>query len=151
MITNPLSCIISRYRPTHCYHGVKKQIWPPCRHIWNRTGNKMGIHDGYPKLSLCTKFERNPVGVVRVTASARLSWLELVFNFNCQTQVHVASSKCPLPDVSSFLLVVPNILGDVGVLGFVASPILQIWSFESLRQQYLQMSCLSIPSTVCRR
>ena len=27
----------------------------------------MGIHVGSPKLSLCTKFERNPVGV-RVTA-----------------------------------------------------------------------------------
>ena len=28
----------------------------------------MGIHVGHPKRSLCTKFERNPVGVVRVTA-----------------------------------------------------------------------------------
>ena len=28
----------------------------------------MGIHVGHPKLSLCTKFERNPVGVVRITA-----------------------------------------------------------------------------------
>ena len=28
----------------------------------------MGLHVGPPKLSLCTKFERNPVGVVRVTA-----------------------------------------------------------------------------------
>ena len=28
----------------------------------------MDIHVGPPKLSLCTKFERNPVGVVRVTA-----------------------------------------------------------------------------------
>ena len=28
----------------------------------------MGIHVGHPKLSLCTKFERNPVGVVRVTS-----------------------------------------------------------------------------------
>ena len=28
----------------------------------------MGIHVGHPKLSLCTKFERNPVSVVRVTA-----------------------------------------------------------------------------------
>ena len=29
---------------------------------------KMGIHVGPPTLSLCTKFERNPVGDVRVTA-----------------------------------------------------------------------------------
>ena len=29
---------------------------------------EMGIHVGHPKLSLCTKFSRNPVGVVRVTA-----------------------------------------------------------------------------------
>ena len=28
----------------------------------------MGIHVGPPKLSLCTKFERNPFGVVQVTA-----------------------------------------------------------------------------------
>ena len=28
----------------------------------------MGIHVGPPKLSLCTKFEKNPVGVVRVKA-----------------------------------------------------------------------------------
>ena len=28
----------------------------------------MGIHVGHPKRSLCTKFKRNPVGVVRVTA-----------------------------------------------------------------------------------
>ena len=28
----------------------------------------MGIHVGHPKRSLCTKVERNPVGVVRVTA-----------------------------------------------------------------------------------
>ena len=27
----------------------------------------MGIHVGHPKLSLCTKFERNPVSVVQVT------------------------------------------------------------------------------------
>ena len=26
----------------------------------------LGIHVGHPKLSLCTKFERNPFGVVRV-------------------------------------------------------------------------------------
>ena len=30
---------------------------------------QMGIHVGPPKLSLCTKFERNPVGVVRVTVT----------------------------------------------------------------------------------
>ena len=28
----------------------------------------MGIHVGHPKLSLCTKFERNADSVVRVTA-----------------------------------------------------------------------------------
>ena len=28
----------------------------------------MGIRVGHPKLSLCNKSERNPVGVVRVTA-----------------------------------------------------------------------------------
>ena len=28
----------------------------------------MGIHVGHPKLSVCTKFERSPAGVVRVTA-----------------------------------------------------------------------------------
>ena len=50
--------------------GFKIQIWPPRRHLLNRTENKwayMNIN-GPPKLSLCTKFERNPVGVVRVTA-----------------------------------------------------------------------------------
>ena len=33
----------------------------------------MGIHVGPPKLSLCTKFERNPVSVVRVTAPSVLT------------------------------------------------------------------------------
>ena len=33
-----------------------------------KMGIHVGIHVGPPKLSLCTKFERNPFGVVRVTA-----------------------------------------------------------------------------------
>ena len=41
----------------------------------------MGIYVGPPKLSLCTKFERNPVGV-RVTApSVFTSKMAAIFNY----------------------------------------------------------------------
>ena len=58
MVTNPLYM---------CYHGVKKQIWPPVAIFYIE--QKINGHTCWPpKLSLCTKFERNPVGVIRVTA-----------------------------------------------------------------------------------
>ena len=41
MVTNPLSCTIFRdIGQNSVIMGVKKQIWPPCRHFWNRTENK---------------------------------------------------------------------------------------------------------------
>ena len=64
----PYLAQFSRYRPKQCYHGVKKQIWLPCRHFWNRTENKWAHMLALLSFLSAPSLKEIQLVVVRVTA-----------------------------------------------------------------------------------